>query len=268
MNSSNFLSDKEKNIANKYIEDGYYIGPVSNDKTLNWMRNSFIDIAVEQLNINHNINNNDFLDEIHKLVSPSELNDFRLHVIKKINELPNFRQKYFELAKPYLDVIVGNEMAMQSKINLSIQLPGDDSSLLHVHADTWSGDSPFEVVVWIPLVDCYKTKTMYILPPNANKILNKNFHSMAGKDSENLFNSIKNEINWLNIDFGNLLIFNQGLPHGNRVNNESETRWSMNCRFKGLFTPYNDKKLGEFFEPITLRPASLNGINYDFPKLK
>ena len=34
-----------------------------------------------------------------------------------------------------------------------------------------SGDSPFEVVVWIPLVDCYKTKTMYILPPkHYNKV--------------------------------------------------------------------------------------------------
>ena len=45
---------------------------------------------------------------------------------------------------------------MQNKINLSIQNPNDDSSLLNMHADTWSGDSPFEVVVWLPLVDTYK----------------------------------------------------------------------------------------------------------------
>ena len=29
----------------------------------------------------------------------------------------------------------------------------------------------------------------------------------------------------------------------------------MNCRFKAVFTPYADKQLGEFFEPITLRAA-------------
>ena len=34
---------------------------------------------------------------------------------------------------------------------------------------------------------------------------------------------------------------------GNIVNKENETRWSLNCRFKGIFTPYNDKKIGEFF---------------------
>ena len=53
---------------------------------------------------------------------------------------------------------------MQKKINLSIQLPNDNSSLLDVHADVWSGDSPYEAVIWMPLVDCFKTKSMYILP--------------------------------------------------------------------------------------------------------
>ena len=43
-----------------------------------------------------------------------------------------------------------------------------------------------------------------------------------------------------------------GLPHGNVINNQMETRWSMNCRFKYIFT-YGDKKIGEFFEPVTLR---------------
>ena len=67
------------------------------------------------------------------------------------------------------------------------------------------------------------------------------------------------------MQFGEILIFNQSLPHGNIVNVETETRWSMNCRFKGIFTPYNDNKLGEFFEPITLKPVSKKGMNYKLP---
>jgi len=39
----------------------------------------------------------------------------------------------------------------------------------------------------------------------------------------------------------------------------------MNCRFKGAFTPYAEKKLGEFFEPITLRAASRIGLSYELP---
>ena len=65
---------------------------------------------------------------------------------------------------------------------------------------------------------------------------------------------------WLDVKYGEVLLFNQALPHGNRLNEEPETRWSMNCRFKGVFTPYSDKKIGEFFEPITLRAASQTGM--------
>jgi hypothetical protein len=41
----------------------------------------------------------------------------------------------------------------------------------------------------------------------------------------------------------------------------------MNCRFKGVFTPYGDKKLGEFFEPVTLRAASKTGMEYKLPEV-
>ena len=37
-------------------------------------------------------------------------------------------------------------------------------------------------------------------------------------------------------------------------------RFSINCRFKGIFTPYGDKKIGEYFELITLKPMSRLGF--------
>ena len=157
---------------------------------------------------------------------------------------------------------------MQTRINLSIQTPKDKTSLLPIHSDIWSGDSPFEVVVWIPLVNCYKTKAMYILPPKHYKRVEKNFSKYSGNSSEEFFKKIKQKIEWIKIKYGEILVFNQALPHGNVVNKELETRWSMNCRFKSIFSPYGDKKIGEFFEPITLRVASEIGINYNLPKIK
>ena len=156
---------------------------------------------------------------------------------------------------------------MQSRVNLSIQLPKDESSLLPVHSDIWSGDSPFEVVVWIPMVNCYSTKTMYLLKPEKYKKIHKNFSKYIGKSSLEFYKLIKNEVEWIKINFGEVLIFNQALPHGNIINKENETRWSMNCRFKSLYSPYGDKKIGEFFEPITLRAASKIGMQYHLPKI-
>ena len=108
---------------------------------------------------------------------------------------------------------------------------------------------------------------MYLLPPEADRLLQEEFGHYAGRSSEELFRRIEDEVTWIEIKAGEVLIFNQNLPHGNRVNQESETRWSMNCRFKGIFTPYGDKKIGEFFEPITLKAASRIGMSYRFPKL-
>ena len=62
------------------------------------------------------------------------------------------------------------------------------------------------------------------------------------------------------------MLFNQNLPHGNIVNKSTETRISLNCRFKSLFTPYRQKELGSFFKPLIIRPASKIGLKYKFPE--
>ena len=84
-------------------------------------------------------------------------------------------------------------------------------------------------------------------------------------NTDDLFKKIKKDVEWLDISYGQVLIFDQSIPHGNVINKEKETRWSMNCRFKGIFTPYGDKKIGEFYEPISLKPATLRGIKYKHP---
>ena len=108
---------------------------------------------------------------------------------------------------------------------------------------------------------------MFLLPPAAEKGMRRRFSHYAKQSSEELYQSIKEDVIWIEIKAGEVLIFNQNLPHGNRVNEEVETRWSLNCRFKGVFTPYGDKKLGEFFEPVTLRAASRIGMSYRLPTL-
>ena len=146
-------------------------------------------------------------------------------------------------------------------------MPNDDSSLLPLHSDTWDGDSPFETVLWLPLVNCFKTKSMFLLNSNRYENFKKIYKKKKVKSVSNLHNSLKKDLNFIKINYGNFLLFNQNLPHGNVVNKTKETRISLNCRFKGLFTPYAQKKLGGFFSPISLRPASKIGLEYKFPSI-
>jgi sporadic carbohydrate cluster 2OG-Fe(II) oxygenase len=261
-----YLNENEKSLSARFQEKGYVISTIKDNKLFERIVQIIINYTKESVGgcwKNNGLN----LNEIHKLVEIENLNELRLNIINKINSNNLFRKWYFESAREELEILVGNELAMQLRINLSIQLPDDDSSLLPIHADVWSGDSPYEVVVWIPLVNCYGTKSMYILPPKEDIQLRKKFETFKGKSSEELYRYVEDKVDWVDIGAGQILIFNQNLPHGNRINKENETRWSLNCRFKGIFTPYGEKKIGEFFEPITLKAASRIGMRYQFPKL-
>ena len=257
----------ENKLSKSYLSNGYVIEESNEKKTLNDIRSIFIKNINKLLPKTKSKKDDYILNYLHKFIGVKDLNSFRLEIIHKINRTDNFRTKYFKVSKKMVETIVGNELAMQTKINLSIQIPGDDSSLLPVHADTWSGLSPFETVVLMPLVDCYKTKSMFILPSNKSKIIKKIFKSNV-KTTKDIFQKIKKDIKWLKINYGQILIFDQTLPPGNVVNKEKETRWTMNCRFKGVFTPYKDKKLGEFYEPITLKSATKRGLSYKLPNEK
>ncbi len=267
---SQFFTEKEKKLTRKYEQKGYIIKNLdqSQKKKLLKIRNLYFNLSKKICKFKSK-NTSYILNNFHKFVSAKNLNKIRLNIIKKSNSNnQELRKLYYEIARDHLEILLGNELVMQKRINLSIQLPKDDSSLLPIHSDVWSGDSPYELVVWIPLVDCYKSKSMYILDPKNYKKFYKKTNNKKISKSGNIFKIVNKKVKWLNVKFGQVLLFNQCLPHGNIINREKETRWSLNCRFKSIFSPYQDKRIGEFFEPITIRAVSSYGMNYEFPKFK
>ena len=251
-------------LENSFLKTGYIIKKAEKRAALDYVDNFLKKNILKKLRIKKRIKNFS-LNNFHKYVSSRELNSIRIDLFTKINMDKKFRHSIFLIAKETLYHLVGNELAMQNKINLSIQIPNDDSSLLPLHSDTWDGDSPFETVLWIPLVNCFKTKSMFILKSSKYEEFNKIYKSNKIKSVSNLHKVLKKDLKFLKINYGNFLLFNQNLPHGNVVNKTKETRISLNSRFNGLFTPYSQKKLGGFFSPISIRPASKIGIKYKFP---
>jgi sporadic carbohydrate cluster 2OG-Fe(II) oxygenase len=260
-----FFTAEELDLSARFLRDGYVIVPADDRAALDRIRDAMVDAACEFLKIPAPPDAQVFLDTVHERVAIAQLNELRLHVIQHLNAHPWLRAAYFSTARRSLEIIVGNELAMQKRVNLSIQLPDDDSSLLPLHSDCWSGDSPFEAVLWIPFVDCFKTKSMFLLPPKPQAEFIENFGEFSRKSAEELFRAVEPQLMWLEIPYGSVLLFTHTLMHGNRVNVEGMTRWSTNCRFKSLFAPYWDKRLGEFFEPITVKAISRFGMSYKLP---
>lgn len=261
-----FLTADEAQTSRAFLEQGYVIQAVESPVDLDRIRTLVACTTAEYLQVKPE-NAPSLLDNVHRLVTPEALNDLRMHVIQRLNQTPWVRPAYYRLGRNLLGTLVGNELAMQIRLSLSIQMPGDSGALLPIHADTWSGDSSFEVVLWVPLVDCYDTKSMFLLPPKPSAQIHSELSVLAGVSSEGLYRKVEQDLIWMKVNYGQMLLFNQTLPHGNRVNEETLTRWTMNCRFKAVFTPYADKRLWEFFEPITLRAATRVGLDYRLPEV-
>jgi sporadic carbohydrate cluster 2OG-Fe(II) oxygenase len=263
-----FFDPEEQALADRFLSDGYVILPAEDRAGLDRIRAHVAQLAAERLGQPAPNDPGEFLDHIHDRLSVDDLNALRLGVFEDMNAASWFRPAYFRLARQAIGWLTGNELAMQRRVNLSIQMPLDDSSLLPLHADVWAGDSAYELVLWTPLVDCRRTKSMYILPAGPHARFQAEFAERAAEGGvQALFEAARPHLVWLDIPYGHVLLFNQNLAHGNVVNEEATTRWTMNCRFKQLLTPYADKRLGDFFEPITLRPSTRLGADYRFPDI-
>lgn len=256
---------EDRDLVEFFSRHGYCIVAAEDREGLDRIQSLISTAAADFLGLERPTDRTHFLNSIHEKVSVDRLNALRLAVIERICQANWFRPTYFSLARRAICELVGNELAMQRGIGLSVQLPDDDSSLLPIHADVWDGDSSFEIVEWVPMVDCWSTKSMYILPLESDRRVQARLSEFQERGPEGLFRSIEKEVTFLEIPYGSVLLFSQTLMHGNRVNTEEETRWSMNCRFKSALAPYADKKLGEFFEPITLRPVTRLALQYHMP---
>lgn len=264
-----FLSDEERAISAAFLEAGYVVLNAADRDALDRVRETAAralraalaedGVAAESNAIEH------LFEQLHERLSVETLNAVRIATFEAMNADPDFRRNLFHAARPWIECLAGSELAMQRRVNLSIQYPGDDSALLPVHADVLNGDSPFEIVQWVPLVDCAGTKSMFLFPPALSADVLLRIAREGIGDPNDLVARHADEIDWIEAPYGTIVLFDQTLLHGNVVNRESQTRVSLNCRYKGLFTPYSDKLLGEFFEPITLRAASRIGLDHRFP---
>ena len=261
-----FFSAEETSLAEEFLSAGYVIRDVEDRAALDQLRHEIVIAAARAVNVPLPKDDGEFLDGVHKLISIEKLNSFRLGLYRELNAQNWFRPTYFSLARRIVEILVGNELAMQNRINLSIQLPDDRTSLLDIHADVFGGETPYQVVEWLPLVNVAQTKSMFILPrPQSEKVV-ADIKCYSGMPA--LFEAVKANLVWLNIPYGKVLVFTPNVLHGNVVNEEQTTRWSMNTRFTGLFTPYGsaEKTLGSYYLPITARPTTRIGMTYRHPE--
>ncbi len=252
-----------------FKNNGYLIKKTKNLKDLAYLKNKVLELIIKKNKKLSKFQHDEkiFLN-FKSYVGLKEINKLRVAIIKKINLDNEFSEKYYAVAKEMLDFLVGNELAIQKKINLSIQAPKDSDSMLPMHSDIYAGESPFEVVVWIPLTDVQaNSQSMFITSPKKNSAINKAVNNSKNLTILQIYKKFKNKFKFLKINYGEVLIFSPVLLHGNVINKTDKTRISLNCRFKSLLSPYDvfnktHRNIPHFFKPLNIKPMTKVGFSF------
>ena len=205
-------------------------------KSCNKLSNEIKKILIEKANHVNPFN----LKDLHKTISLDKLNSYRLACFEEINNIPNLKRLIYQTVYPHILNLLGFDLAIQKNLNLSIQFPGDQSSILNKHQDFVSGDSPFQKVIWIPITNAFSS--------NALHMTNKDNSYTPIKVSENEF-----------------LIFDPNTVHGNIVNETNQTRISLNIRVKNWFAPDSgenvpDRQFGIYYEDFCFSKSTLRAF--------
>jgi sporadic carbohydrate cluster 2OG-Fe(II) oxygenase len=244
----NFLTNEEDSIISEFNSKGF-------------IKVKHSDILSEKILERFNQENRTNLENIHD-IQIDDFNKFRMSLINNLNSnLELHRLLYFE-HKTYIDTLLGNELCMQKRINLSIHRPNTTNDKLDIHSDALCGNSNYELVLWLPLTKAFDSNSMYILPLEQSFEAAKKLKSGKFKDIEELKDYYKESFEFLEVEPGESVIFTHNLLHGNVVNETSQSRVSINLRFKSTLTPFGNKKMGSYYMPINTRPMTLIGRNF------
>ena len=205
------------------------------------------------------------LKDLHKVIQIDDINRMRIRAIKDLNNNFSAKEIILGIAGNYIKNRLGSDLVSQKKLNLSIQMPQDHTSILDMHTDCVSADSPFQQVLWIPLTKAFSTNSMYIcsIEESVDRIINIQHSLRESGRYQNPFEGLDSKS--IDIDSDSFLLFSPLAFHGNRLNQTDCTRISLNIRIKNFFAPEpteknSDRKLGSYYEILNLSKSTKEAI--------
>ena len=118
----------------------------------------------------------------------------------------DFLKKYKEFVEFLSNEVFQEKLIYQFKPTLRVQFPGN-KAVGGWHRDREYNHPSEEINIWVPITKARETSAIWV---------------------ESSFNA--EDYSPVNIDFGEVLIFDSGLKHGNKVNQTNNTRLSFDFR--------------------------------------
>ena len=195
-----------------------------------------------------------------------------VRLTKALYGLPQWRDLIYA-NREAVHGVLGGDILYQREPYLRIARPGVVEDQIGIHRDTHYGASPHEWVLWFPLTDAVGGAELRILPgshlqPDDAYPWTATPISGVEKGSDKqwlgfryslkkMSDEVENATVPVPCKLGQAILFNSACVHGQKVNNASWTRFSVDVRFVSASDNANQNRglHGALYEPFVLEAA-------------
>tara|TARA_B100000959_G_C14969919_1_gene619261 strand:- start:2236 stop:2715 length:480 start_codon:yes stop_codon:yes gene_type:complete len=146
-----------------------------------------------------------------------------------INSCPNLVEK-----------LCGKELFIQRRAHTIINVPGEGQAKQWTHYELMSGISPYTYVIWAPLHDLDDQGGVYYIKQDESLKVMKKEQKDGLVNGPTVLNMMQNQ-KPTRLKFGQAIIFNPFILHGNIAFESNFARIACNVRFQSYRKPLLQK---------------------------
>jgi sporadic carbohydrate cluster 2OG-Fe(II) oxygenase len=222
------------NIKNELIKGkGYSIFSIENMKVFKTLREKFI----KKINIIKS-EKKDIFNVRKKLakMSKAEINKSMVNLLT----FNNLSEMIINSCPSLVRSLCGNELFIQRRAHTIINVPGKGQQKQWTHYELMSGISPFTFVIWAPLHDLDDRGGVYYIEQNKSLKMMKIEQKDGLVNGPRILNLMQNQ-KPAKLKFGEAIVFNPFVLHGNIEFNSKFARIACNVRFQSSKKPLLQK---------------------------
>ena len=212
---------------------GYAVCPIVDMQLFKKLKDSFI----EKINIAGDSEKD--INVVRKAVakmSKAEINRSMINLLT----FTNLSEMMISSCTSLVESLCGKELFIQRRAHTIINVPGKGHSKQWPHYELMSGISPFTFVLWAPLHDIDDNGGAYHIDLQTSLEIMKKEQKSGLVNGPTVFNLMTNQ-KPTRLKFGQVVVFNPFVLHGNVTFNSKFARIACNVRFQSYNKPLLQK---------------------------
>jgi len=212
---------------------GYAVFSIENMQIFEKLRDYFI----AKINISNGSEKN--IDVVRKALakmSKAEINKSMINLLT----FTNLSEMMINSCSKLVETLCGKELFIQRRAHTIINVPGEGQAKQWTHYEMISGISPYSYVIWAPLHDLEDHGGVYYIDQKESSEIMKKEEASGLVNGPMVLNMMQHQ-KPTRLKFGQAIIFNPFVLHGNVSFNSKFARIACNVRFQSYNEPLLQK---------------------------